>query len=59
MKIFRDYRLSHTYVHQYAENDTHLMFVTSDKDDYRFVSFYDKRSKKLINLAGFITIRIL
>jgi len=29
------------------------MFVTSDKDDYRFVSFYDKRSKKLINLAGF------
>lgn len=50
---FRDYRLSHTYVHQYAENDTHLMFVTSDKDDYRFVSFYDKRSKKLINLAGF------
>ena len=50
---FNRYQLAHTFVWQYAENDTHLMFVTSDKNDYRFVSFYDKRNKRLINTAGF------
>ncbi len=50
---YDNYRLSHTYVTHFAENDTHLMFVTSDKDDKRFITLYDKRSKKLINFTGF------
>ncbi|RHJ79320.1 6-bladed beta-propeller [Parabacteroides sp. AM08-6] len=51
---FHDYELAHTYLYSYVENDTHIMFVTSDKDDRRFISFYDKRSKKLVNTAGML-----
>ena len=39
MKIFVIIGLSHTYVHQYAENDTHLMFVTSDNRRLPFCLF--------------------
>ncbi|GGK07795.1 MULTISPECIES: 6-bladed beta-propeller [Parabacteroides] len=50
---FNNYLLAHTYLFIYAENDTHILFVTCDKQDRRFVSFYDKRSKKTVNTAGF------
>lgn len=50
---FSNYRFNHTYLNTYAENDTHLFFVTADKGDKRFVSLYDKRSKKIVNIAGF------
>ena len=46
---FSNYKLAHTYLFVYAENDTHILFVTSDKQDRRFISFYDKRSKKIVN----------
>jgi hypothetical protein len=49
---FRDYELSHTYLFQYAENDTHVLSVTSDKNDFRFISFFDKRSKKIVSSRG-------
>ncbi len=48
----RDYRSSHTYLSTFAENSTHLFFLTSDNGNERLVSIYDKRSKKLLQVSG-------
>ena len=48
----RDYRSSHTYLLTFAENSTHLFFLTSDNGNERLVSIYDKRSKKLLQVSG-------
>lgn len=50
---FTKYELNHTFSTIYAENDTHILFVTRDKGDKRFVSIYDKKSKNIVNIAGF------
>ena len=47
----RDYRSSHTYLSTFAENSTHLFFLTSDNGNERLVSIYDKRSKKLLQVS--------
>lgn len=52
---FSNYRLNHTFSTIYAENDTHLFFVTRDKGDKRFISMYNKRTKNVVNIAGFFS----
>lgn len=46
---FYRYCSSHTYLSGFAENSTHLFLKTSSEDGKDFVSFYDKRSKKMIS----------
>ena len=56
---FYRYCSSHTYLSGFAENSTHLFLKTSSEDGKDFVSFYDKRSKKMVSCSLFIMIRTL
>lgn len=55
----RDYRSSHTYLSTFAENSTHLFFLTSDNGNERLVSIYDKRSKNCCKYPEYSVILIL
>lgn len=48
---FYRYCSSHTYLSGFAENSTHLFLKTSSEDGKDFVSFYDKRSKKMVSCS--------
>lgn len=48
---FKEYLSSHTYMNSFTENNTHLCFLTYDKNGNRFISFYDKRSKKILSFS--------
>ena len=53
-KEFVEYRSSHTYLSSYAENETHIFFVTKDKGGNKFITFYDKESSKSINCTSIL-----
>ena len=53
-KEFVEYRSSHTYLSSYAENETHIFFVTKDKGGNKLITFYDKESSKSINCTSIL-----